>query len=169
MLHVYTMDTCSVVISRQSHSPILQFNSPCNEFMSVWSMFVYKCLVYVCLQVFGQCLYTSVWSMFVYKCLVNVCIQASGQCLYTSVWSMFVYKCLVNVCIQVSGQCLYTSLHVEQSKHNLSNLLYEDPGNKSPRKQMAINERDSTLPNRVWERTQWIDKSVLKPRTHLLL
>jgi len=49
---VYTMDTCSVVISRQSHSPILQFNSPCNEFMSVWSMFVYKCLVNVCIQAY---------------------------------------------------------------------------------------------------------------------
>jgi len=31
-----------VVITRQSNPPISQFNSPCNEFMSVWSMFVYN-------------------------------------------------------------------------------------------------------------------------------
>ena len=32
----------SVVITWQSNPPISQFNSPCNEFMSVWSMFVYN-------------------------------------------------------------------------------------------------------------------------------
>jgi len=31
----------SVVITRQSNPPISQFNSPCNEFTSVWSMFLY--------------------------------------------------------------------------------------------------------------------------------
>jgi len=43
---VYTMDTgaihlYSVVIPRQSSPAISQFDSPCNEFTSVWSMFVY--------------------------------------------------------------------------------------------------------------------------------
>ena len=32
----------SVVLTRQSNPPISQFNSPCNEFTSVWSMFVYN-------------------------------------------------------------------------------------------------------------------------------
>jgi len=32
----------SVVITRQSNPRISQFNSPCNEFTSVWSMFVYN-------------------------------------------------------------------------------------------------------------------------------
>ena len=32
----------SVVITRQSNPPISQFNSLCNEFTSVWSMFVYN-------------------------------------------------------------------------------------------------------------------------------
>ena len=46
----------SVVITWHSIQPISQFNSPCNEFTSVWSMFVYTIrsgTVYV-----GQCLYT---------------------------------------------------------------------------------------------------------------
>ena len=29
----------SIVITQQSNPPISQFNNPCNEFMSVWSMF----------------------------------------------------------------------------------------------------------------------------------
>ena len=41
LLHVYTMDTCSVVITWQYYPSISQFNSPCNEFTSVWSMFLY--------------------------------------------------------------------------------------------------------------------------------
>jgi len=32
----------SVVITWQSNPPISKFNSPCNEFTSVWSMFVYN-------------------------------------------------------------------------------------------------------------------------------
>ena len=32
----------SVVITWQSYRPISQFNSPCTEFKSVWSMFVYN-------------------------------------------------------------------------------------------------------------------------------
>ena len=32
----------SVVLTRQSNPPISHFNSPCNEFKSVWSMFVYN-------------------------------------------------------------------------------------------------------------------------------
>ena len=32
----------SVVITRQSNPPISQFSSPCTEFKSVWSMFVYN-------------------------------------------------------------------------------------------------------------------------------
>ena len=36
----------SVVITRQSNSPISQFNSLCNEFTSVWTMFVYNTLSY---------------------------------------------------------------------------------------------------------------------------
>ena len=32
----------SAVITRQSNPPISQFNSPCNEFTSFWSMFVYN-------------------------------------------------------------------------------------------------------------------------------
>jgi len=32
----------SVVLTRQSNPPISQFNSPCNEFTGVWSMFVYS-------------------------------------------------------------------------------------------------------------------------------
>ena len=36
----------SVVLTGQSNPPISQFNTPCNEFTSVWSMFVYNtCLV----------------------------------------------------------------------------------------------------------------------------
>ena len=44
VLHLYTKDTVlySVVITRQSNPPISQFNSMCNEFTSVWSMFVYN-------------------------------------------------------------------------------------------------------------------------------
>ena len=40
--HAYTMDTdlYSVVIPWLFNPPISQFNSPCNAFMSVWSMFV---------------------------------------------------------------------------------------------------------------------------------
>jgi len=34
----------SVVITRQSNTPISQFNSLCNEFTSVWTMFVYNTL-----------------------------------------------------------------------------------------------------------------------------
>jgi len=34
----WTLVLYSVVITQQS----TQFNSPCNEFMSVWSMFVYN-------------------------------------------------------------------------------------------------------------------------------
>ena len=32
----------SVVITLQSNPPISQFNSLCNEFLSVWTMFVYN-------------------------------------------------------------------------------------------------------------------------------
>ena len=32
----------SLVITRQSNPPISQFNSPCNEFTSFWSMFLYN-------------------------------------------------------------------------------------------------------------------------------
>jgi len=32
----------SVVLTGQSNPPISQFNTPCNEFTSVWSMFVYN-------------------------------------------------------------------------------------------------------------------------------
>ena len=32
----------SVAITRQPNPPISQFNSPCNEFTSVWSMFPYN-------------------------------------------------------------------------------------------------------------------------------
>jgi len=32
----------SVVLTQQSNPPISQFNSPCNVFTSVWSMFVYN-------------------------------------------------------------------------------------------------------------------------------
>jgi len=32
----------SVVITGHSNPPISQFNSPCKEFMSDWSMFVYN-------------------------------------------------------------------------------------------------------------------------------
>jgi len=38
----WTRALYSVVIIRQSNPPISQFNSPCNEFMSAWSMFVYN-------------------------------------------------------------------------------------------------------------------------------
>ena len=34
-----------VVITRQSNPPISQFNSPCNEFTSFWSMFVYNIFI----------------------------------------------------------------------------------------------------------------------------
>ena len=42
VLHVYTMDTVlySAVITRQSNPPISKFSRPCNEIMSVWSMFL---------------------------------------------------------------------------------------------------------------------------------
>jgi len=41
VLLVYTMDTyiCPVVKTRPPNPPIKKFSSPCNEFMSVWSMF----------------------------------------------------------------------------------------------------------------------------------
>ena len=32
----------SVVITRPCNLPISEFNSPCNEFTSVWSMFAYN-------------------------------------------------------------------------------------------------------------------------------
>ena len=35
----------SVVITRQSNPHISQFNSPCNEFTSVWSMFLYSTML----------------------------------------------------------------------------------------------------------------------------
>ena len=35
----------SVVITRQSNPPIPQFNSTCNEFTSIWSMFGYNTFV----------------------------------------------------------------------------------------------------------------------------
>ena len=43
-----------VVITWQSNLPISQFNSPCNEHTSVWSMFVYNTilLLFVCLETF---------------------------------------------------------------------------------------------------------------------
>ena len=37
-----TRDIYSVVITRKSNPPISQFNSLCNEFTNVWSMFVYN-------------------------------------------------------------------------------------------------------------------------------
>jgi len=37
----------SVVIVWQSNPSISQFNSPCNEFTSVWPMFVYKTSLYI--------------------------------------------------------------------------------------------------------------------------
>jgi len=40
VIHVYTMETC-MLYTRQSNPPISQFNSPFNEFTSVWSMVVY--------------------------------------------------------------------------------------------------------------------------------
>ena len=47
----------SVVITRQSNPPIAQFNSLCNEFWSVLSMFVYnihgKRYVYLAKQMFN--------------------------------------------------------------------------------------------------------------------
>jgi len=39
----------SVVITWQSNPPNSQFNSPCNEFTSVWSMFVYN----TCIDLFN--------------------------------------------------------------------------------------------------------------------
>jgi len=42
----------SVVIAWQSNPPILQFNSPCDEFTSVWSMFVYNTFpIRICLHI----------------------------------------------------------------------------------------------------------------------
>ena len=38
----WTQALYSVVITRQSNSPISQFNSLCNEFTSFWSMFIYN-------------------------------------------------------------------------------------------------------------------------------
>ena len=44
VVHVYTLTRVlySVVITWQSNPPVSQFNSLCNEFTSVWSMFVYN-------------------------------------------------------------------------------------------------------------------------------
>ena len=39
----------SVVITCHSNPPISQFNSPCNEFTTVWSMFVYNTFIVECL------------------------------------------------------------------------------------------------------------------------
>jgi len=39
---VYNGQVFYVVITRQSNLSISQFNSPCNEFISVWSIFVYN-------------------------------------------------------------------------------------------------------------------------------
>jgi len=35
-----------------SDSPISQFNSPCNEFTSQWSMFVYNKCIIICTKYF---------------------------------------------------------------------------------------------------------------------
>ena len=37
----------SVVLTQQSNPPISQFNRPCNEFTSVWSMSVYNSCQYL--------------------------------------------------------------------------------------------------------------------------
>jgi len=44
MLHVYTMkqDIYTGVITRQANPTISKFSRPCNEFMSVWTMFPYN-------------------------------------------------------------------------------------------------------------------------------
>ena len=41
----WTRALYSVVITWQSNPPISQFNSSCNEFPSVWSMFVYNTII----------------------------------------------------------------------------------------------------------------------------
>ena len=42
----WTLVLYPVVITRPSNPPISQFNSPCNEFTSFWSMFVYNTMFY---------------------------------------------------------------------------------------------------------------------------
>ena len=70
VLHVYIMDTCSILCCTNTNSPISQFNSPRHEFTSVWSMVPY-----------------NIYS--VHECLVNVpiqyiqCTRVSGQCFHT--------------------------------------------------------------------------------------
>jgi len=41
---LYTLDTCSILCCNnpQSNPLFYQSNGPCNEIMSVWSMFVYN-------------------------------------------------------------------------------------------------------------------------------
>jgi len=41
-VYKWTRVLYSVVITWQSNQPISQYNSPCNEFTSDWSMFVYN-------------------------------------------------------------------------------------------------------------------------------
>ena len=47
----------SVVITRQSNPPISQFNSPCNEFTSFWSMFytIFKRKYYLVVATMCDC------------------------------------------------------------------------------------------------------------------
>ena len=58
-MHCEIGDTCvySVVITGQSNPPISQFNSPCNDFTSFWSMFVYNTDIYFVINdwVMGNC------------------------------------------------------------------------------------------------------------------
>ena len=49
----------SVVITQQSNPPISQFNSPCNEFTSFWSMFVYNNVIQ-CIVIMTYIFFTQV-------------------------------------------------------------------------------------------------------------
>jgi len=102
----------SVVITRQSNPPISQFSSPCNEFKSGWSMFVYNPNIDLKLRnkLHGP-MHCKIGVTFVLYSVVitrqsNPSIsQFRSPCNeFTSFWSMFVYNNLskvINIKIQI--------------------------------------------------------------------
>jgi len=52
------------VITRQSNPPISQFNSLCNWFTSLWSMFVYNNFLYNSVVI--VCVYFQIWRKRIY-------------------------------------------------------------------------------------------------------
>jgi len=101
-------DIYSVVITKQSNPPISKFSRLCNEFMSLWSMFLCSRLcnefmsvwsMFPCSRLCNE--FMSVWSMFPYSRLCNE---------FMSVWSMFPYSRLCNEFMSVWSMFPYNRL-----------------------------------------------------------